>query len=84
VAAFDVEQRVIQAVGNRAEAEDALDGAGCRGDVHFRRRVLHIVLLSFLILKNDGEHREGETVTTRAHHFDVESLGDFQFFIFRV
>lgn len=41
VAAFHVEQGVVQAVGDCAETENALDGAGGRGDVHFARRVLH-------------------------------------------
>ena len=41
VAAFHVEQRVVQAVGDRTETENALDGARGRGDVHFARRVLH-------------------------------------------
>lgn len=44
VAAFHVEQGVVQAVGDCAETENALDGAGGRGDVHFARRVLHLRL----------------------------------------
>jgi hypothetical protein len=49
VAAFHVEQGVVQAVGYCAETENALDGAGGRGDVHFARRVLHRLRMYSLI-----------------------------------
>ena len=49
VAAFHVEQGVVQAVGDCAETENALDGAGGRGDVHFARRVLHRLRMYSLI-----------------------------------
>ena len=45
VAAFHVEQRVVQPVRDRPEAENALDGATRRLRVHFRRRVLHDTIL---------------------------------------
>ena len=58
VAAFDVEQRVVQAVGYRAETENALDGARGRGDVHFARRVLHYYLCVYSLILHFCEKKE--------------------------
>ena len=62
VAAFDVEQRVVQAVGHRAETENALDGASGRGDVHFARRVLHCFSLFASITLRYVEEKNGSSV----------------------